>query len=199
MPKESNKGGDIVAEEKERLEQGCLDLWVDELVPCLKDTETGELKQTVVFKVQSRAFLKQFKKKDGWHINWYEVPKEVEVYALALRDTNEVQGLIAVRDDKEAEACFMHWACTAPWNNKHEFGSQRYEGVGGHLFAIAVDKSMEWGYDGAAYGYAANEELVKHYVETFHAEFVPIRHPYQIVLGPYYAKKLLEVYTYEWN
>ena len=186
-------------EEKNLLGQGCLNVWIDELVPCLKDTQTGELKETVVFKVQSRAFLKQFKRKDGWHINWYEVPKEVEVYALALRENNAVQGLIAVKDDKEADACFMHWACTAPWNNKHESGSQRYEGVGGHLFAIAVDKSIEWGHDGACYGNAANMELVNHYVKAFHAEHFPWDHPYKIVLAPYYGRKLLEVYTYEWN
>ena len=46
----------------------------------------------------------------------------------------------------------------APHNNKHEFGSQKYVGVGGHLFAIAADKSIEWGYEGAIHGFAANEE-----------------------------------------
>ena len=51
--------------DKELYGQGCLDIWIDELVPCLKEIQTGELKETVVFKIQSRAFLKQFKKKDG--------------------------------------------------------------------------------------------------------------------------------------
>ena len=185
--------------EKVNLSQGCLDIWIDDLVPCLRDTETGKLKETVVFRIQSRSFLKQFNRKNGWHINWFDIPKDTEVYALALRETNEIQGLIALKNDREAEAVFMHWACTAPWNNKHEFGKQKYQGVGGHLFAIAADKSVEWGYDGAAYGYAANMQLVEHYSEMFHAEHVPIRHPYQIILGPYYARKLLEVYTYEWN
>ena len=41
-------------------ENGCLDIWIDELVSCLRDTKTGELKETVVFKIQSRSFLKQF-------------------------------------------------------------------------------------------------------------------------------------------
>lgn len=30
------------------LERGCLDIWIDEIVPCLRDTETGEIKDTVV-------------------------------------------------------------------------------------------------------------------------------------------------------
>ena len=29
------------------VEQGCIDIWIDEIVPCLKDTETGEIKETV--------------------------------------------------------------------------------------------------------------------------------------------------------
>ena len=180
-------------------EQGCLDIWIDGIVPCLKDTETGEIRETAVFKIESRSYLKKFTKKGGWHINWNEVPKDVEVYALALRDTNEIQGLVGVRNDTDAKAGFIHWACTAPWNNKHDFGKQKYEGVGGHLFAIAVDKSLQWGYDGTVHGFAANMELVKHYVEVFHAIHLGRMHVYQIAIPAPYAKHLLEVYTYEWN
>ena len=35
--------------ESKFLEQGCLDIWIDEIVPCLRDTESGEIKETVVF------------------------------------------------------------------------------------------------------------------------------------------------------
>ena len=52
------------------VEQGCIDIWIDEIVPCLKDTQTGEIKETVVFKIESRAYLKKFRKSNGWHINW---------------------------------------------------------------------------------------------------------------------------------
>lgn len=53
-------------DEKELLEQGCLDVWIDDLVPCLKDTTTGEFKNTVVFRIESRTYLKRFNQKaDG--------------------------------------------------------------------------------------------------------------------------------------
>ena len=69
-----------------------------------------------------------FKAAEGWHINWNEIPKDVEVYVLVLKeDTNEVQGLIGIKKDVDAHAAYLHWACTAPWNNKHEFGKQKYE------------------------------------------------------------------------
>lgn len=67
------------------LEQGCINIWIDEIVPCLKNTKTGEIKETVVFKIQSRAYLKEFQKSNGWHINWNELPRNVDVYALALK------------------------------------------------------------------------------------------------------------------
>lgn len=178
---------------------GCLDIWIDEIVPCLKDTETGEIKESVVFKIESRSYLKKFKKNNGWHIDWNEVPKDVEVYALALHDTNEIQSLVGVKNDHDAKAAYIHWACTAPWNNKHEFGTRKYEGVGGHLFAIAVDKSLQWGYDGTVHGFAANMQLVEHYKKAFNAYHLGMLHEFQIVVEGENAMKPLEVYSYEWN
>lgn len=133
---------------KDTLNGGCVDIWLDEIVPCLKDIKTGEIKETVVFKIESRSFLRKFKEKDGWGINWINVPTEVEVYALALKENNEIQGLVGVRKDVDAQAAYLHWACTAPQNNKHLLGKQKFSGVGGHLFAIAADRSVLWGYKG---------------------------------------------------
>ena len=73
---------------------GCIGIWLDEIVPCLKDTETGEIKETVVFRIESRSFLKKFNEKNGWGINWIRIPKEVEVFALALKENNESRGLL---------------------------------------------------------------------------------------------------------
>ena len=188
-----------MAIEEDEEQHGCLDIWIDEIVPCLKETATGDLKETVVFKIQSRSYLKDFNTKNGWHINWSKIPKDVEVYALAIRGSNEIQGLIGVKNDPNAKAAYIHWACTAPQNNKHDFGTQKYEGVVGHLVAIAVEKSLEWGYDGTVHGFVANKDLVKHYEEKFNAKLIAMLHPYQVVIESEYAKKLLEVYTYEWN
>ena len=190
----------ISMEERQRLlKQGCINIWIDEIVPCLKDTVTGEMKETVVFKIESRSYLKQYTEQNGWQINWIELPADVEVYELALKDTKEIQGLVAVKNDVNSRAAFLHWACTAPQNNKHDFGKQKYSGVGGHLFAIAADKSVQWGYEGAMHGFALNKELLEHYMERFNAEFLGMLHDYQFFINENDAKKLLEVYNYEWN
>lgn len=79
--------------------QGCVDIWIDEIVPCLKDCETGAIKDTIAFKIDDKKFLKKFRKSNGWHINWDEIPHNVEVYALALKDDNSIQGLIGIVND----------------------------------------------------------------------------------------------------
>lgn len=184
---------------EELIKQGCLDIWIDEIVPCLKDIQTGDVKETVVFKIESRSYLKMFTEENGWHINWNDIPDNVEVYALALKDNNEIQGLVGVKNDVNSHAAYLHWACTAPGNNKHDFGKQRYTGVGGHLFAIAADKSIQWGYEGAMHGFAANRELLEHYIKNFGAEYLGMLHDFQFFIDEINAKKLLEVYNYEWN
>ena len=62
--------------------------------------------------------------------------------------------------------------CTNPENNKLITDDVRYYGVGGHLFAIAAQKSIEYGHGGLIYGFAANKELLKHYVKVFNGEFI---------------------------
>lgn len=180
-------------------QMGSVDIIIDVLVPCLKNVSTGEEEETVVFKIESRSFLKQFKSTNGWHINWSKIPSDVDVYALALKSTNEIQGLIGIKDDKESDAVYIHWACTAPHNNVHECGSKQYSGVGGHLFAIAADISQKNGHEGYIYGYAANREVLNHYVEVFGAIHMPYNHIYQFLIDEDKARELLEVYNYEWN
>lgn len=182
-----------------QIERGCIDIWIDEIVPCLKDTVTGEIKETVVFKIESRTYLKNFQKNNGWHINWNEIPKDVEVYALALKDDNSIQGLVSVKNDKDSYAAYLHWACVAPQNDIYTYGKQKYTGIGAHLFAIAADKSVKWGYEGAIHGFAANQQLLEHYINVFHANYLGMLHQYQFFIDEDAAKKLLEVYHYEWN
>lgn len=49
------------------------------------------------------------------------------------------------------------------------------------------------------HGFAANEKLMEHYCNVFNAEPLRMLHQYQIFIDEDNAKKLLEVYHYEWN
>lgn len=71
--------------------------------------------------------------------------------------------------------------------------------VGGHLFAVAAKKSVDFGFDGYIYGFAANQELLNHYVNKFNREVIEILHPYQFANDEINANKIMEVYDYEWT
>lgn len=173
---------------------------IDTLTPCLKDTSTGEIYETEVIRLKRKSFLAKFNKQTGWYINWSKFEDDVEVYALVLKGTVDVQGLVAIKYDESSKAVHMVWACTAPWNNKNKKGKQLYEGVGGHLFAIAAELSFNRGYEGYVYGDAMNLDVFTYYVEKFHASpILTNTNPYRIAINGENTKKLMEVYNYEWT
>lgn len=173
---------------------------IDELTPCLKDNLTGDLVNTEVLKVTRRSFLRKFNQKNGWYVNWEKLQKDgSEIFALVVEGSVDIQGLIALKPVEDYGAVLIDWMVAAPQNNKMFTEFPKYSGVGGHLFAIAVNKSCEHGFDGVVTGYAANEELVNHYIDKFGAELLGMLHPLQIVIGEESARMLKEVYNYEWS
>ena len=107
--------------------------------------------------------------------------------------------MVAISSNDDFNAVYIAWMCAAPQNNKMICDNPKYSGVGCHLFAIAADKSVEYGYDGVVVGYAANMDLVNHYCEVFKADHIAMLHPYQIVIYEKEAEELREVYDYEWT
>ena len=173
---------------------------IDTLTPCLKETGTGEIFETEVIKLKRKSFLAKFNRRTGWYVNWSKFQDDVDVYALVLKGTVDVQGLIALRYDESAKAVHIKWACTAPWNNKVKTGAQIYQGVGGHLFALAVELSCAHGYEGYVYGDAINPEVLQHYIENFEAVLIDTRGGlYRFMIEGENTQKLMEVYNYEWT
>ena len=109
--------------------------------------------------------------------------------------------MIALRPDDNMQAVFATWMVAAPFNNPLyvQTEGKRYKGVGGHLFAIAAQKSVEYGYGGAIAGFAANKELMLHYQKMFNAIPICMLHPYQIFIPEDSAQKIQEVYDYDWT
>lgn len=176
-----------------------INVWIDDLTPCLKDNETGDFVQTEVVRIRRKSFLEKFNKKNGWYTDWVKLLQDHEVYALVVKGTVDIQGLVALNRNNDFQAVYIAWMCVAPQNNKMLCDYPKYTGVGGHLFAIAADKSMEYGFDGVIVGYAANEDLVKHYCEVFKAEHIAMLHPFQIAIYEKEAADIREVYDYEWT
>ena len=173
---------------------------IDEITACLKDTQTGDIVETEIVRIRRKSFLSKFNERTGWYVNWSKFPEAVEVYALVLKGTMDIQGLVAIEPDNDSQAVHIHWACTAPHNNIWENGTKKYSGVGGHLFAIAGSKSVEYGFGGFVYAEAMDAEILQHYQRNFGAELFPYGltpHPYRFIIDENNMKKITEVYSYD--
>ena len=114
-----------------KAKSGIIDIEIDEFTPCLRDTKTGEIIKTEVTRITDKTLLKDYNEKTGWNVDWAKTPKDVDVYALHIQGQDEIQGLIGIRNAPDMQAVYVHWASTAPRNNKLlRNGQQDYAGVG---------------------------------------------------------------------
>jgi len=176
-----------------------IDVWIDDFTPCLKDNLTGEVVNTEVIRIRRKSFLSKFNRKNGWYLNWGRIVEDYEVYALVLEGTVDIQGLVALQRNDELKAVYVAWMCTAPQNNPQMNDLPKYEGVGGHLFAIAGSESMKVGFGGAIYGYAANHKVLEHYMEKMRATHVGILHPFQFCVFEDEMQEIIKTYTYVYS
>lgn len=67
------------------------------------------------------------------------------------------------------------------------------------MFAIAGSESMKAGFGGAIYGYAANQQVLEHYVEKMKATHVGVLHPYQFCVFENEMQEIIKTYTYAYS
>jgi len=118
-----------------------MDISIDTFSPCLENSRTGEIVETFFSKADS-AELKGLQKR-GWKFNWASKQlNNCEIYKLTVKNDKQIQGLVAIQDFPKDRAIYVNIAESAP----HNMGkSKQYNGVGGHLFAVAAKRSMELG------------------------------------------------------
>ena len=44
-----------------------INIWIDEMTPCLKDAVTGEYIPTEVIRIVRKSFLNKFNRSNGWY------------------------------------------------------------------------------------------------------------------------------------
>ena len=178
----------------------CVD--IDQLVPCLVNGITGEMVETEVIKVSRKSFLSKFNTRNGWYTNWGDLTKNCDIYALVVKGSVDIQGLVAMdlEQSTNMNAGFIAWAVAAVWNNPELVDQKRYVGVGGHLLAIASDWSINHGHDGVMTGYCRNVDIMNHFITAYDAEHIDTGlHPFHIVFEQEPSQKIREVYDYEWT
>jgi len=166
-----------------------LDIEIDKLTPCLEQTNTGNIVDTS-FSPVTEQDLKTIKK---WAFKWsFKNLPDYEIYKLTAANDDRIQGLVAIKDVPDDSAVYVQIAESAPHNRGK---NKEYAGVGGHLFAIAVLRSYELGYDGFVFMDAKNLRLVSHYANTLGAFLIGTPHPYRMAIDEIAAKKLIKLYT----
>jgi len=169
-----------------------IEIRIDILTPCLIEVSTGKVIQTT-FSVANTSDIQGLREK-GWFFNWEdEELSYCNIYKLQLKDDEVIQGLIAA--EVVRGAIFVHLVESAPHNHPQ---NKKYEGVGGHLFAIAIKLSLAMGFGGYVYFDAKNQELADHYTKAFGAQCVRTRyHDFRMEIDGKEAHSLIEKYTLE--
>ena len=160
-----------------------IDILIDELTDCLVERETGKIVITYYKKRETPIKNKDY---HGWKFDWSIPDKEgYDIYELFVEGDSTVQGRIAFRiDGGVADVDIVE---SAP----HNIGRQGiYIGVGGHLFAIACQDSVEHGCDGFV-AFTAKTNLIKHYIEALGAQVLNGQRMY---IDEYAAKELISKY-----
>ena len=146
-----------------------IDIEIDSLTDCLIERNSGK-KLDTEFRLVARTITKgdaDVLKSKGWKFDW-SIPHQdgCEIYALTLKDSTDIEGLIALKHFRNQFFTFVELVESAPHNYGH---NGKFIGVGAHLFAIACKLSWDVGNEGYVQ-FVAKTALVEHYKETLNAK-----------------------------
>lgn len=145
-----------------------VDILIDKLTDCLIERESDTVVET---EFKERLFPITKTEFQGWKFDWSKTEEQgYLIYELFIKGDEEVQGRISLRiDGGVADVDIVE---TAPHNYGH---TGKYIGVGGHLFAIACQCSLEAGCDGVV-AFTSKSDLVEYYKRELNAiEIMPRR------------------------
>lgn len=167
-----------------------MNIEIDKLTPCLERVADNEIVNTSF----SYANKSELNKLSNWLFDWTSSElNDCEIYKLTVDNDERIQGLIALQIMNRDRAVYVKIAESAPQN---KYTDKEFIGVGGHLFAIAVQRSYELEFDGFVYLDAKNIELVKHYKKLLGAILIGHPHPYRMIIDEEAALKLKQVYNF---
>ena len=158
---------------------------IDSLTPCLIERKTGKITKTKHI-IAEKKDVKNLK----WNFNW-TTPFDTGFTVVALKayDSDEIEGLIAYKVIEDSQTVLVDIVENAP----HNIGSKgKYDGVGSHLFAIAINESYANGFDGHIY-FVAKSNLINYYIEKLKAQLVNPK-LYTMEISGLNSKRLHDIY-----
>ena len=168
-----------------------MNIEIDKLTPCLERVSDHCIVNTS-FSIVDKTERKSIKK---WQFNWNSKDlSDCEIYKLTVQKDDRIQGLVALQNMQRSSAVYVKIAESAP----HNIGNNKeYLGVGGHLFAIAVQRSYDLGYGGFVYMDAKNMKLVDHYRKALGAVLIGQPRPYRMIIDEEIAYNLIQLYNFQ--
>lgn len=108
---------------------GTISVRIDDFTPCLKSASTGELVDTEVIRIRRKSFLSSYNIRNGWYTNWASLVDNAEIYALVVKGTVDIQGLVALQRDPDAKAVYIQWMCTATKRKQKHLVTKEWAGI----------------------------------------------------------------------
>lgn len=137
---------------------------IDRLTDCLVERESGTVVDTEYIERTTIIEKQEFA---DWKFDWSTTQQNgYTIYELFVEGDDTVQGRVSFIID--SGVVHIDIIESAPHNYGHE---GKYEGIGGHLFAIACQISLEAGCDGFV-AFTAKSDLVEYYKRTLKAQVV---------------------------
>lgn len=130
-------------------------------------------------------------REQGWNFDW-SIPQKMgyEVYELYVENSDDIQGMIAIKHILDQGYTHIDIVESAP----HNVGKNgKYKGVGAHLFAIACKHSFMVGNEGYVQ-FKAKTKLIEHYMKILNAKQINYNNLY---IDQYGAKMLIDKYFNE--
>ena len=182
-----------------------LSVEIDKYVPCLIRNSDKAVVRTFVSEA-SDADLRGYNSRTGWCVNWQKdmridklTGRPIRRYKLLVEDNDEIQGLLGLVEPEEpGEPLSVSWAVANPNSQSRVVGvgNKEYIGIGGHLFAVACEKSKELGLDGEWVGFARNSDLDRYYVEKVGLDDLGGG---RVAMSREKAEEIMSIYNYEWT
>ncbi len=160
-----------------------VDIQIDKFTDCLVERATGSIVDTNYIERSSVIRKKDFL---GWKFDWAITQRNgYHIYELFVNGDNTVQGRVSLKIG--GGVANVDIVETTPHNYGH---TGKYLGVGGHLFAIACQVSLENGCDGVV-AFDSKSDLVEYYKKELNAVEI---YPRRMVIFEDAAQMILDRY-----
>jgi hypothetical protein len=159
-----------------------IDIFIDGVTDCLINRATGEKVKTKIMPISFDS------RPSGWRFDWSLPEREgSSIFALYVEDADDIQGLLALRRERENKAV----RGVLIESHSRNIGKKgKYKGIGAHLTAFGCKYAIESGFD--LYYFIAKSELMGHYANTLGA--VPIGSTQTMVVEGVAFDRLIETY-----